>query len=146
MGGAALLWQNHSTKEQALPSVMPTRAAPAVAAPPVALSPFVDLAVVVQPPGIADLAIEIAGARVAATEPHRALPRSERASSVRVSAPGYTPVEVDVTPDRDRSIMLTLSPIRSLPNPALVRPSGPPASAGPGPEAGPAGVIKRYPF
>jgi len=149
----ALLAMRHPSKPVAdpAPSVQQVvQAAPsaplpsALAAEP---SPSVDIAVVVQPPGIAELAIEIDGARVSAEDPHRAVLRGQGLVAVRVSAPGYAPVQTEVHADRDRSLVLGLTPVHAPSHAASARPNpspGPEQRAAPA--APPGGVIKRYPF
>ncbi|MEO6600424.1 MAG: serine/threonine-protein kinase [Polyangiaceae bacterium] len=126
----------------------PRQSVPPVASPRVPLSTpalrtSVDIAVVVTPPGIAELSIEIGGVSVPSAEPHRLVTRDEQPLSVRVTAPGYLGVEMNVVPERDRSLLL---PLMRLPE---AGPSGSAKTARsrqitPAPEA--SGVIQRYPF
>jgi len=106
----------------------------------------VDIGVVLAPPGLANVTIQIAGVEVTASEPHRALPRSASPVSVRVAAPGYRAIEVSVAPDRDRLVGLTLTPVPAAAAPAALPAvkAGPSSPAGPSPDR--SGVIKRYPF
>jgi len=119
---------------------------PPESVPSLAPASSVDIGVVLSPPGLANVIIEIAGVAVAAAEPHRALPRSASPVSVRVAAPGYQSIEVSVAPDRDRFVGLTLTPVPAAGAPAAL----PAAKAGPSTPLGPSpdrsGVIKRYPF
>jgi eukaryotic-like serine/threonine-protein kinase len=103
----------------------------------------VDIAVAASPSGVADVEVEIDRVVVKGGESHRLIPRSTTPVRVRVSAPGYRSAEVDVVPDRDQSLLLSLT--------RAVRPT-PPVSAkeprigSPSPPAESAGIIKNYPF
>jgi serine/threonine protein kinase len=104
----------------------------------------VDIAVVVSPAGIAGVEVEIAGVIATGSDLHRLVPRSATPVRVRVSAPGYRPLEVEVVPQRDQSLLLSLTPsARTAPS---VSAKGPRVESS-RPAAEPsAGVIKNYPF
>jgi hypothetical protein len=124
------------------PAVAP---APRAAVAPVEARTSVEIGVQVSPPGLTGLEMSIGGVPVPAHAPHRMVPRESEPLAVRVSAPGYRSVELPVTPDRDRTLVVTLAP-----SPPLVRPSDadlvkPTRATGAAPAA-PSGVIRRYPF
>jgi serine/threonine-protein kinase len=114
----------------------------AAAAAPVEARTSVEIGVQVSPLGVSGLEMSIGGVAVSAQAPHRLVPRASGPLAVRVSAPGYRSVELPVTPDRDRTLMVTLAPA-----PPLVR-TGDAESAKPtrGTAPSPSGVIRRYPF
>ena len=148
LGGAALLVALLSVRVGRAPAPVASAPEPVSAAssvqPLVPAQPpaTVDIAVVVSPPGIADVEIEIAGVVAAGSGSHRLVPRSTKAVRVRVSAPGYRPEEVDVVPERDQSLLLSLTRLARVVGTARARspsaPSRPPAES--------PGVIKNYPF
>ncbi|HVY31643.1 MAG TPA: serine/threonine-protein kinase [Polyangiaceae bacterium] len=122
----------------------PTPAAPPQhQAPPVApAASAVDIGVQVSPAGLNDLSIAIGGVAVSASAPHRQVPLGGAPVRVQVAAPGYRSVGLEVVPDRDRAVVVTLSPL-----PAPAPSAAPPKSAVPhAPAATPSGVIRRYPF
>jgi len=136
-GGAVALF-----RQPEAPAVVP---APRAAAAPVEARASVEIGVQVSPLGVSGLEMSIGGVPVSVQAPHRVVPRASGALTVRVSAPGYRTVELPVTPDRDRTLMVTLAP-----TPPVVRAGdaeaakpAPPAVAAP---AGASGVIHRYPF
>ena len=103
---------------------------------------MVDIAVIVSPPGIADVEIEIAGAVAAGSGSHRLVPRSAKAVQVRVRAPGYRAEELDVVPERDQSLLLSLTRLaRAVGTARGKSPHVEPRSPAESP-----GVIKNYPF
>jgi hypothetical protein len=105
-------------------------------------SPNVEVAVRVTPAGLPGLQISIGGVPVPAQTPLRVLPRGTQPLEVMVRAPGYQSVELNLLPDRDRSVGVTLVPAPAAASAAA--PRGPaPARA---PAAAPSGVIRRYPF
>jgi serine/threonine protein kinase len=132
-GGAAAFVATRST-----PSVP---VAPAPAASP--LSTAVDVGVQVSPPGVAGLVMTIGGVPVPASAPHRAVSRGSAPVLVKVTAPGYRSVGLEVVPDRDRSLVVTLAPV---PSPAVTASVTVKSPASRAPAAAPSGVIRRYPF
>jgi serine/threonine protein kinase len=112
----------------------------AASASPAPLSAFVTLDVQISPPGVAGLAISIAGEQAPAGSLR--VPRGPQPVPVRVQAPGYRPVELQVVPDRDQALVvnLTTNPV------AVPAPSVKPATSTRPPAAAPTGVIRRYPF
>jgi serine/threonine-protein kinase len=116
--------------------------APRAASAPVEARSSVEIGVQVSPAGLAGLQLSIGGVPVTALAPHRVVPRSAGPLSVTVSAPGYRSAELSVTPDRDRTLMVTLVPIPpavQAPDAAAAKPTRASAPA-------PSGVIRRYPF
>jgi hypothetical protein len=112
------------------------------AAPVAPAATAVDVGVQVSPPGVSGLSIAIAGVTVSASAPHRQVPLGSGPVRVQVAAPGYRSVGLEIVPDRDRSVVVTLSPL-----PAPVPSAAPPKSAvmhAPAPAR--SGVIRRYPF
>ena len=102
----------------------------------------VDINVTVTPPGIAGVSIEIGGVVVPPTDSHRLVARGSLSLPVRVSAPGYQPLEAMVAPERDRTLVLALSPLPPV-APLVPRPTRTEHASATGQ---PSGVIKRYPF
>ena len=134
-GGAAVL----ATRSAATPAAQPVPA-PAVAP----LSTSVEIGVQVSPPGVAGLAIAIGSVPVSATAPRRQVSLGSAPLEVKVTAPGYRSVALEVVPDRDRSLVVTLAP---LPAPVTAPSVAAPKSAATRPPApAPSGVIRRYPF
>ncbi len=80
---------------------------------------------------------------MAAGEAHQRVARGTNPVPVRVTATGYEQVEVTVAPDRDRALVLALSPISA---PAGSAPPKAAKIADQKPGADSSGVIKRYPF
>jgi serine/threonine-protein kinase len=118
--------------------------APRAAAAPVEARASAEIGVQVSPPGLAGLELTIGGVPVAASAPHRIVPRAQRLLAVRVTAPGYRSTELSVVPDRDRTLMVTL-----VPTPPAVQagdPAGTKAAPVRTPAPKPSGVIRRYPF
>lgn len=104
----------------------------------------VDVSVQATPRDLPGLRLRIGGEPVPVEAPHRRVPRGAAALSVEVSAPGYRSVASEVVPDRDRTVVVTLSP--SPATSAMPPPSSKPAAAPRAPAAAPSGVIHRYPF
>jgi serine/threonine-protein kinase len=102
----------------------------------------VDIGVTVTPSGIAGASIEIGGVVVPAADAHRLVERSSLPLLVRVSAPGYQPLQATVAPERDRTLVLALNPVPPA-APSVSRPTRSDHSA---PAGQLSGVIKRYPF
>jgi hypothetical protein len=102
----------------------------------------VEVAVEVTPSSLPGLAINIAGTAVSAQNPQRLVARGTQPLVVQVRAPGYRSVELNVVPDRNRSLSVALVPVApagsadTRRSPAAVR----------APAAAPSGVIRRYPF
>jgi hypothetical protein len=117
--------------------------APHAAAAPVEARTSVEIGVQVSPLGVSGLEMSIGGVSVPAQAPHRLVPRANGPLPVRVSAPGYRSVELPVTPDRDRTVMVTLAPSPPLVGLRDAEAAKPPRAAAP---AAPSGVIRRYPF
>ncbi|HYQ17560.1 MAG TPA: serine/threonine-protein kinase, partial [Polyangiaceae bacterium] len=118
-------------------------AAPQTSAAPAPAPTDVELGVQLSPPGIAGVELRIAGSNVTVDAPHRRVLRGAEPVVVAVTAPGYRSVALEVIPDRDRSLVITLSPAPA-PNasaPAAVKAA--PRSSG-APKG--SGVIHRYPF
>jgi serine/threonine protein kinase len=116
--------------------------APQPAVPPSPLAPpaaEVDLSVQLIPAGLGGASLTIGGVPVTGSEPHRRVPRGEQPIAVEAQAPGFRSLRVEVVPDRDRSVALTLSPLPTSAPPAKGKPPArtPPAAA--------SGVIRRYP-
>ena len=109
------------------------------AAPPVPSA--VDVGLQVSPPGVAGLQMQLGGVPLPADSPHRKVPRGSRPLALEVSAPGYRSVRLDVVPDRDRSLLVTLAPLPPASVAAPVK-----ANATHAPAPAPSGVIRRYPF
>ncbi|MES1187643.1 MAG: serine/threonine-protein kinase [Myxococcales bacterium] len=116
--------------------------APRAASAPVEARSSVEIGVQVSPAGLAGLQLSIGGVPVTALAPHRVVPRSAGSLPVTVSAPGYRSAELSVTPDRDRTLMVTLVPIP----PAVQAPNAAPAKPTRASAPAPSGVIRRYPF
>jgi serine/threonine-protein kinase len=134
-GGTAAVVAARST-----PSPAPAAQPQAVAVAPAATA--VDVGVQVSPPGLTGLSIAIGGVSVSSNAPHRQVAIGSAPVQVQVSAPGYRSVELEVVPDRDRSLVLTLSPL-----PAPAASAAPPKSAAThSPAPARSGVIRRYPF
>jgi len=127
------------------PAAPPVVPAPRPAAAPVEARTSVEIGVQVSPPGVSGVQMSIGGVPISAQAPHRVVPRASAPLTVLVSAPGYRSVELRVTPDRDRTLMVTLAP-----TPPVVRAGdGESAKATRGTGAAPpaaSGVIRRYPF
>jgi len=104
--------------------------------PPPASS--VEVGVQVNPAGIDGIEISIGGERVPAASPHRQMALAGEPIAVSVSAPGYRSAELQVVPDRNRSLLVTLAPLPS----AVPRPSARTSA----PRPAPSGLIRRYPF
>ena len=124
----------------ALQAPTPGAAVPKVAEPRTA----VELGVQLSPSGVPGLEVSIGGVSVAPQAPHRVVARATGPLVVKVTAPGYRSVELPVVPDRDRTLMVTLTP-----TPAAVRvrdaePARGTSSHAPATAA--SGVIRRYPF
>jgi hypothetical protein len=119
--------------------------APRAAAAPPEAGPSVEIGVQVSPLGVSGLELSIGGVPVPAQAPHRLVPRASGPLAVRVSAPGYRSVELPVTPDRDRTLMVTLAPSPPLVGPSDAELAKPTRATGAAPAA-PSGVIRRYPF
>jgi serine/threonine protein kinase len=117
--------------------------APHAAAAPVEARTSVEIGVQVSPLGVSGLEMSIGGVSVPAQAPHRLVPRASGPLPVRVSAPGYRSVELPVTPDRDRTVMVTLTASPPLVGPRDAEAAKPTRAAAP---AAPSGVIRRYPF
>jgi hypothetical protein len=106
------------------------------------VAPEVEIGVQLNPPGIVGLRLQIGGVGVPSGELHRRVPRGSQPLLVEASAPGYHDLALEVVPDRDRALWVTLSPLPApssaapKPKPAPPRAPAPPAS----------GVIRRYPF
>jgi hypothetical protein len=105
-------------------------------------SPKVELAVEVSPSGVPGLEISIGGVNVATQAPQRMVARGSQPLAVMVRAPGYQGVELNLVPDRDRSVGVALLPLPPAAAASAAR-SRPAARA---PAAAPSGVIRRYPF
>jgi len=116
--------------------------APRAASAPVEARSSVEIGVQVSPAGLAGLQLSIGGVPVTALAPHRLVPRSAGALPVTVTAPGYRSAELSVTPDRDRTLMVTLVPIP----PAVQAPDAAAAKRTRASAPAPSGVIRRYPF
>jgi hypothetical protein len=142
LGTAAVVLSTRSRPE-APSAASVTSAVPAPVAPSASSAPAssVEVGVQVNPAGIAGVDISIGGEHVSAAAPRRQMLLASEPVAVSVSAPGYRSVELDVVPDRNRSVLVTLSPLpsaaprASAPRPIPVRPA--PA---------PSGLIRRYPF
>jgi serine/threonine protein kinase len=135
-GGAAGL---ALTRAEPTPSPSPAER-PALAAAPAPEPRDVELGVQVRPSGLRDVEVSIGGVPVPAAAPRRRVDRTAQPLAVRVVAPGYRSVELEVTPDRDRAVVVTLAPLASAPGPSA-------AAARPGTvRPAPSGVIRRYPF
>jgi serine/threonine protein kinase len=118
----------------------PASAAAPVTAPAVTLAPTtVEVAVSASPPGVAGLRTTIGGVTVPADAPRRRVPRATESLLVEVTAPGYRSVSLNVVPDRDQSLLVTLAP--TPPAAPVIKA---PAARAPAPP--PSGVIRRYPF
>ena len=124
-------------------AIEPVVSAPRQTAPELFSTKLVDIAVAVTPPGIAEVAVDIAGVRLPRGEAHRSFARGTAPISVRVTAPGYQAAEVSVVPENDRSVVVTLNP---LPTPLAAVPTKPARSDPQKASAANSGVIKRYPF
>jgi eukaryotic-like serine/threonine-protein kinase len=101
----------------------------------------VEVALQASPGGLPGLRMSIAGVPVSADSPHRRVPRGSEPIRVEVTAPSYKSVLLEVVPDRDRSLVVTLAPAPAPNAPASAKQQLPRA-----PAAVPSGVIRRYPF
>jgi hypothetical protein len=129
-GGAAALMSRRSPQQ--LPQ------APAAMPAPVSVPTTVEVGVQVSPPSLPGLQMTIGGLAVAASAPHRVVPRAAEPVRVLVTAPGYRSADLSVVPDRDRSLVVTLNPVSVATTPPKPVPRAPAAA--------PTGVIRRYPF
>jgi hypothetical protein len=84
----------------------------------------------------------IDGVAVAPGAPHRRVAHGSKPVVATIQAPGYRNVRLDVVPDRDRSLIVSLSPVPIAPAASAAKPKSTPRA----PAAGPSGVIRRYPF
>ena len=115
---------------------------PRAASAPVEARTSVEIGVQLSPPAPHGLSLSIGGVPVTALSPHRMVARAAAPLAVKVSAPGYRSVELAVTPDRDRTLMVTL-----VPSPPVVQAADTePAKPARAPATAPSGVIRRYPF
>ena len=103
----------------------------------------VDIGVQVSPAAVTGAQITIDGVPVAPGAPHRRVARGRKPIVATIKAPGYRNVSLDVVPDRDRSLIITLVPMPAAPAASVAKPKSPPARA---PAPAPSGVIRRYPF
>jgi serine/threonine protein kinase len=132
-GGAAVVASRPQPHPVSLPAVLPAPVSPVATA--------VDIAVQVSPPGLPGLELTIGGVPVAVNAPHRSVSRGNASLMVNVKAPGYRSVGLEVVPDRDRSLVVTLAPVLAVTATSTAKP---PATRAPA--AAPSGVIRRYPF
>ncbi|HEY1537122.1 MAG TPA: serine/threonine-protein kinase [Polyangiaceae bacterium] len=136
-------WLAFARKPATAPSVAALTLSASPRQPPSAeVSSAVDIGVTVTPPGLAGVSIEIGGVVVPPADAHRLVVRGSLPLLVRVSAPGYQPLQTSVVPERDRTLVLALSPVPPA-APSVSKPTRTEHSA---PVGQPAGVIKRYPF
>lgn len=101
----------------------------------------VELGIQVDPPTVSGVSMKIDGQPVSVEAPHRVV-RSDRAIWVEVTAPGYRDLALEVVPNRDRTLLLTLAPAIESSRAAAPKPR----SAAPRATAAASGVIRRYPF
>ena len=132
-GGAAVVATRPQPHAVALPAVAPAAVSPVATA--------VEIAVQVSPPSLPGLELTIGGVPVAANAPHRSVSRGNASLMVNVRAPGYRSVGLEVVPDRDRSLVVTLAPALAMTTTSTAKSPGTRA-----PTAAPSGVIRRYPF
>jgi len=128
----------------------PSPASSAASLPPPASSPAapsadVEIGVQLSPEGLTDSRITIGGVPVSEREPHRRVPRGDQPIWIEARAPGYRSVSLEVRPDRDRSLVLTLSALPAPPSPSAA-PARVKAAPPRAPAAAASGVIRRYPF
>ncbi|HKY38229.1 MAG TPA: protein kinase [Polyangiaceae bacterium] len=119
------------------PAAEPSRA---IAPPATKPAANVEVTLEVTPSTLPGLAISIAGSQVSAQNPQRLVPRGAQPVAVKVQAPGYRSVELNVVPDRDRSVSVALVPATPAASADTRR------RAVRTPAAVPSGVIRRYPF
>lgn len=123
------------------PSAPVTPQPPQTTAPALPLAADVEFAVELRPPGLSGASLTIGGVPVAAAEPKHRVARGDQPVAVEVTAPGFASLRLDVVPDRDRALVLRLSPLTTSADAS----ASPPRSRPRAPSA-PSGVIRRYPF
>jgi serine/threonine protein kinase len=138
VGGTVALAIGRSEPPRVTASALPVSVSPSPSPEPT----WVELGVQVSPAGLPGIEITIDGVAVASATPHRRIARGNQPITAEVKAPGHRSVRLEVVPDRDRSLVVTLSPLPSVtasPASAKSKPARAPAPAS-------SGVIRRYPF